>query len=305
MQKISKKHAIVAIVGAPNAGKSTLVNELLGQKLSIVSPKVQTTRNSLRAIITEKENQLILIDTPGIFIPKQDRILERIIAKSAWQALREAQFICFLIDASLGLNSENQRILLELKQEGLPIKVVITKIDLIKKSKILNIIAALAVEGFDEIMMISSLANQGIDELRLQLLALCSSQDWLYDENEITDAPSRYLASEITREKLFLNLEQELPYAIAVKTDKFEILDNGQLKLMQTIFVAKESQKTIILGKRGQMIKKIGEEARKEIGEFLSKKTHLFLFVKVQENWMRNIENFEKTDLSRLPKKPS
>lgn len=299
---LNKFHGHIAITGAPNAGKSTLVNALLEQKLAIVSPKVQTTRNSLRAIITEGETQMIIIDTPGIFIPKNDRILERIIVKSAWQALRDAEHICFLIDANLGLNEENRRILTELKAEELPITVVINKIDLIKKSKILNIINDVVGLGLDDILPISATTNDGIDNLRNLLWGQCKNHGWLYDENEITDASSRYLASEITREKLFLNLDQELPYSVSVKTDSFEMLDRNQIKVMQTIFVLKETQKSIILGKKGAMIKKIGQEARIDITDLLGKKTHLFLFVKVQENWMRNIENFEKFELDKLPK---
>ena len=296
-----KKHGILAITGAPNAGKSTLVNALLGQKLAIVSPKVQTTRNSLRAILTEEENQLIIIDTPGIFIPKNDRILERIIVKSAWQALREAGHICFLIDATIGLDEENRRILCELKAEMMPLTVIITKIDLVKKSKILTIIASTSELGITDIMPISAANNDGIELLRKFLCQTCQNQGWIYDENEITDASSRYLVSEITREKLFLNLEQELPYSVSVKTDSFEMLDHNELKIMQTIFVLKETQKSIILGKKGAMIKKIGQEARLDIRELLNKKVHLFLFVKVQGDWMRDIENFEKIDLKKLP----
>ena len=296
-----KKHGIIAIVGAPNAGKSTLTNVLLGQKLSIVSPKVQTTRNSIRAIAIENETQIILIDTPGIFIPRNDKILERVIVKSAWQALREADQICFIIDAESGANQENLRILSDLKKENLPITIVINKIDLVKKSKMLETFAIISNLGFIDIIPISALQNDGVEKLKNFLCEKCQNPTWIYDEEQITDAPMRFIASEITREKLFLNLHKELPYSIAVKTDSYEILNNGEIKIHQTIFVLKDSQKSIIVGKKGEMIKKLGQDSRLDIAEIAGAKVHLFLFVKVKQDWMRDIENFEKIDIEKLP----
>lgn len=301
----NKKHGIIAIVGAPNAGKSTLTNAILGQKLSIVSPKVQTTRNSIRAIAIEEETQIILIDTPGIFIPRDDKILERIIVKSAWQALRDANHICFLIDAEIGASVENIRILNDLKKENLPITIIINKIDLVKKSKLLEIFSTISTLGFNDIIPISALQNDGIENLKKLLSEQCQNQGWIYDEDDITDAPMRFIASEITREKLFLNLDQELPYSIAVKTDNYEVFDNGEIKIHQTILVLKKSQKSIIVGAKGNMIKKIGQESRLDIAEIAGAKVHLFLFVKVKEDWMRNIENFEKLDIEKIPQKAS
>lgn len=298
-----KKHGTIAIVGAPNAGKSTLTNALLGQKLSIVSPKVQTTRNSIRAIVVDDETQIILIDTPGIFIPREDKILERIIVKSAWQALRDAEHICFVVDASVGMNRENTRILGDLKKENLPLTVVINKIDLIKKSGLLETFAKLAELGIIDILPISAKINDGVDKLKKFLSEKCQNPDWIYDEEQITDAPMRFIASEITREKLFLKLNQELPYALTVKTDKYEVLDNGQIKIYQTIFVTKESQKAIVVGKKGSMIKEIGEESRKDIAQIVGNKVHLFLFAKVKEGWMNDAENYEMIDVEKLPKK--
>jgi GTP-binding protein Era len=298
---LPKIHGIFAIVGMPNAGKSSLTNAMLGQKLSITSPKVQTTRNSIKAIIISNQAQIIAIDTPGIFIPRDDKILERIIVKSAWQALREADHICFVIDAEIGLNLENQRILKDLKKENLDITIIINKIDKIRKSKILDIIAPLANLGFEAILPVSATSGDGIDELKIFLEKKCLHPDWLYNEDEITDAPMRFIASEITREKLFLNLNQELPYSLTVKTDSYQILDNYQIKIKQTILVLKESQKSIVLGKNGQMIKKIGEESRHDLGLIANTKVHLFLFVKVQDNWMNKIENFDRIDIEKLP----
>jgi GTP-binding protein Era len=273
----------------------------LGQKLSIVSPKVQTTRNSIRAIAIENETQIILIDTPGIFIPRNDKILERVIVKSAWQALRESDQICFIIDAESGANQENLRILSDLKKENLPITIVINKIDLVKKSKMLETFAIISNLGFVDIIPISALQNDGVEKLKNFLCEKCQNPTWIYDEEQITDAPMRFIASEITREKLFLNLHKELPYSIAVKTDSYEILNNGEIKIHQTIFVLKDSQKSIIVGKKGEMIKKLGQDSRLDIAEIAGAKVHLFLFVKVKQDWMRDIENFEKIDIEKLP----
>lgn len=297
-----KKHGIIAIVGAPNAGKSTLTNALLGQKLSIVSPKIQTTRNSIRAIVIEGQTQLVLIDTPGIFIPRQEKVLERVIVKSAWQGLRDASFVCFVIDAEIGLNRENERLLTDLKKENIPFAVLINKIDLIKKGKILDIIAGVyTLAGEIDIIPISCQLNDGIDKLRTFLCEKCQDLDWIYGEDQITDAPMQFIATEITREKLFLNLQKEIPYALTVKNDLYQVLDNGDIKIHQTIFVLKESQKQIILGKNGSMIKQIGQEARADISTIAQTKVHLFLFVKVKKDWMNSVENYEMLD-TKLPK---
>jgi GTPase len=297
-----KKHGIIALVGAPNAGKSTLTNALLGQKLSIVSPKVQTTRNSIKAIVIEDKTQLILIDTPGIFIPRDDKILERVIVKSAWQALRESNHICFLIDATVGINVENARIIADLKKENLPLTILINKIDLVKKSKLLEIFAAAVELGFEDILPISAETKDGVEKLKHFLCAKCLNPDWIYDEDQITDAPMRFIASEITREKLFLQLNQELPYSLTVKTDSYEILNNKEIKIHQTIYVVKESQKSIVVGKNGSMIKLIGQEARKDISDIAGAKVHLFLFVKIKKNWMNDVESYEMVDVEKLPK---
>jgi GTP-binding protein Era len=299
-----KKHGHIAIIGAPNVGKSTLTNSLLGQKISIVSPKVQTTRNSIRAIALEGETQLILIDTPGIFIPRQDKILERIIVKSAWQGLRDANYVCFVIDASVGLNRENTRILEDLKKENIPFSVLINKIDLVKKSKLLEIIAMTStIAGDVDIIPISCLVNDGIEKVKKFLSEKCQEIGWIYDEDQITDAPMRFIACEITREKLFLKMDKELPYSLTVKNDSYEILENGDIKIHQTIYVLKESQKQIVVGKNGSMIKEIGAEARKDIAEIAGAKVHLFLFVKVKKDWMNDVESYESLDVDKLPKK--
>lgn len=299
-----KKHGHIAIIGAPNVGKSTLTNTLLGQKLSIVSPKVQTTRNSIRAIAIEGETQLILIDTPGIFIPRQDKILERIIVKSAWQGLRDANYVCFVIDAAVGLNRENTRLIEDLKKENVPFSVIINKIDLIKKSKILEIIAGvITIVGEIDIIPISCETKDGIEKVKKFLCEKCQELGWIYDEDQITDAPMRFIATEITREKLFLKMNKELPYSLTVKNDSYEVLENGDIKIHQTIYVLKDSQKQIVLGRNGSMIKEIGLEARKDIAEIAGAKVHLFLFVKVKKDWMNDVESYESLDVDKLPKK--
>lgn len=303
LMTVAKTHATIALIGAPNAGKSTLTNALLGQKLSIVSPKVQTTRNSIKAIVIEGEVQLILLDTPGIFIPREDKILERIIVKSAWQALRDADHVCLVIDAASGLNRENLRIISDLKKENLIPTIVLNKIDLVKKSSLLEVIAKLAEFGFNEIFMISAEKKDGVEDLKKILCQKCQNSGWIYGEDQITDAPMRFIASEITREKLFLSLNQELPYSLTVKTDSYEVLDNGQIKIHQTILVLKESQKNIIIGKKGAMIKKIGSESRYDLAEIAQTKIHLFLFVKVKKDWMNDIESYEMADVEKLPNK--
>lgn len=293
----------VALVGAPNVGKSTLTNALLGQKLTIVSSKPQTTRNSIRAIVVEDETQLVVIDTPGIFIPRDDKLLERIIVKSAWQGLRESDHVCFLIDASLGLNKNNIKILKDLKKENADLTVIINKIDLVKKSTLLEIIAQITSFELNNIFMISAQNNDGVDGLRKFLCSKCPLSPWMYDEDQITDAPMRFVASEITREKLFEKLDREVPYCITVKTDHYEVLRNGEVKIHQTIFIVRDSQKAIILGKRGELIRQVSAEARHDIGEIAGTNVHLYLFVKVKKNWMNNTENYEMMDVEKIPNK--
>lgn len=300
---MTQKFGIIALVGAPNAGKSTLTNALLGQKISIVSPKVQTTRNVIKAILVEGETQLVLLDTPGVFLPRSDKILERLIVKSAWQGIRDSHFVCFLIDAERGLDTENQRIINELKKNDFKPAIIINKVDLVKKTRLLEIIQALIDIGLEDIFMISATTQDGLPQLKEFMLKKCAEGPWQYDEENITDAPMRGIASEITREKLFLKLDKELPYSLTVKTDSYKIAENGVITINQTIFVLKESQKGIILGRSGSLIKEVGMEARQEIGEIAGAKVNLFLFVKVKKDWMNDLESYEMNDMGKLPSK--
>lgn len=288
-----QKFAEVALIGAPNAGKSTLANHLVGQKISIVSPKVQTTRNTIKAIMVEGETQIVFLDTPGVFIPKTTRPLERAIVRNAWQTIKEVNVVCLLIDANRGIDDNNQQILKDLEFHKIKPIIVINKVDSIKKEKALGIIAELSQRGFEQIFLISALSGDGVEDLKKHLIDLAPQGSWHFTDDEITDAPMKFVASEITREKLFLHLNQDLPYSIFVKTDSWEDLKNGQVKIKQTIYVLKESQKMIVLGKGGSMIKQIGEEARMDIGELLGTKVHLFLFVKVEEDWINKKEYYE------------
>lgn len=297
---MTEKFGVIALVGAPNSGKSTLSNTLLGQKVTITSPKVQTTRNVIKAILVEDETQLVILDTPGVFLPRSDKILERVIVKSAWQGIRSADFVCLMLDAQQGLNEENLRILNDLKKDGFTPAAIINKVDLVKKQKLLVITAELIENGIDDIFMISALENDGVKELKEFLLNKCQAGHWQYDEDDITDTPIKSMATEITREKLFIHLDQELPYCITVKNDSFEI-KNGLLIIHQSILVTKENQKGIVLGKKGSLLKQVGSEARKDISKISGMKTSLYLHVKVKKDWMSHVENYEITDIEKIP----
>lgn len=283
-----QKILTVALAGAPNAGKSTLTNYLVGEKVSIISPKVQTTRDLIRGIFIEDNTEIIFIDTPGVFIPKKARLLERKIVKTAWSGIRSAELACLLIDSTEGFTKKIKMILDEFKKKEINNILVLNKVDLVKKPKLLDLTQQITeyYPDFKEIFMISAKTGEGVDKLKDYLMKQAVEGEWIFKDDEITDAPIKFLASEITREKLFLKLEQELPYAIDVATENWEEFRNGDIKIQQVIYVLRENQKSIILGKRGNLIKEIGSEAREEIGKFLNRKVHLFLFVKLKEDWI-------------------
>jgi len=289
MDNQEQKCGIIALIGPPNAGKSTLSNYLVGQKVSIISPKVQTTRNTIKAIFVEGETQIVFLDTPGIFIPNKNRILERVIVKSAWQAIKDADQVCLLLDASNGCDNHIKGIIADLHKHEITPIIVINKIDLVKKAKLLTVIHELIqVLNVDEpqIFMINANNGDGVEPLKNHLLNITKKSPWIFPGEEITDAPVKYMACEITREKLFLKLHEDLPYSIHVVNDSWQNLDNGDVKIYQTIYVLRESQKPIVVGKGGSMIKEIGELSRADIAKMLGvRKVHLFLVVKVK-NWM-------------------
>ncbi len=275
----------VAILGAPNVGKSTLLNRIVGVKVSIVSPKVQTTRTRVLGIALKGDAQLIFIDTPGIFHPK--RRLERAMVAAAWGGAGDADHVILLVDAQRGLNPDTRAIIDRLKgQDGHTVDLVINKIDLIDKQKLLALTQKLSAEGvFDDTYMISAFKGDGVDDLVAHLTAKMPASPWLFPEDQISDMPMRLLAAEITREKLYLKLHQELPYATTVETETWEEKEDGSVRIEQTIYVESESQRSIILGKGGKMIKSIGVESRHDLGEILDTIVHLFLFVKINEKW--------------------
>lgn len=286
----------VALIGAPNAGKSTLLNALVGSKVSIVSRKVQTTRALVRGIATVAESQLIFVDTPGIFAPR--RRLDRAMVTIAWSGAQDADLTGVLVDARKGLDEEAEAILDKLVEVRGPKFLVLNKIDLVAKEGLLALAQAANNRAkFETTLMISALTRDGVSDLELWLAEHVPPGPWLYPPDQISDAPLRQLAAEITREKLFERLHQELPYQATVETDVWKELRNGAVRIEQTIYVARESQRKIVLGKGGQTIKAISEAARREIAELAETKVHLFLFVKVREGWGDDPERYRAMGL--------
>jgi GTP-binding protein Era len=286
----------VALIGAPNAGKSTLLNALVGSKVTIVSHKVQTTRALIRGITIEGQSQLIFVDTPGIFSPK--RRLDRAMVTTAWSGAHDADLVGVLIDARRGLEEENEAILARLAEVKAPKLLILNKVDVVAKEALLTLAnAANQNAQFEATFMVSALTGDGVADLKRWLGAHVPPGPWLYPPDQMSDAPLRQLAAEITREKLFERLHQELPYHSTVETEQWKELRKGDIRIEQTIYVERESQRKIVLGKAGQTIKAIGEAARKEIAEVAEAKVHLFLFVKVREGWGDDPERYRAMGL--------
>lgn len=290
----------VALIGAPNVGKSTLVNALVGSKVTIVSRKVQTTRALIRGIVIEDNAQIVLVDTPGIFTPK--RRLDRAMVSTAWSGAHDADMVCVLLDARAGLDEEADAIFARLEAVKHPKFLVINKIDLVAREKLLAL-AQKANEriAFRQTFMIAAISGDGVDDLRRALAEAMPEGPYHYPEDQMSDAPLRHLAAEITREKIYRNLHQELPYQSTVETDSWKELKDKSVRIEQTIFVERDSQRKIVLGKNGATIKAIGADARKEIADILGQKVHLFLFVKVRDNWGDDPERYREMGLE-LPK---
>jgi len=286
----------VALIGSTNVGKSTLVNALVGSKVAIVTPKAQTTRALLRGIATDGAAQVILVDTPGLFKPK--RRLDRAMVASAWSGAGDADVICVIIDAQHGFAEETPELLDRLKELRQPKALVLNKIDVVDKPSLLGLAHdANARAAFNVTFMISALKGDGVDDLKHWLASAVPAGPWLYPEDQIADAPSRSLAAEITREKLYLRLHQELPYQSTVATEAWNERPDGSLRIEQTIYVERESQRKIVLGKGGQTIKAIGAAARQEIAALFERPVHLFLFVKVREGWSEDPERYREMGL--------
>jgi len=286
----------VALIGAPNVGKSTLVNALVGSKVTIVSRKVQTTRALIRGIVIEGHSQIILVDTPGIFSPK--RRLDRAMVSTAWSGAHDADLVCVLLDAKSGINDEAEKILEKLASVDHERILVLNKIDLVPREKLLALAEAANERiKFANTFMISALSGDGVEDLRKALAEAVPPGPYLYPEDQMSDAPLRSLAAEITREKIFQQLHQELPYQSTVETDSWTERKDKSVRIEQTIFVERESQRKIVLGKGGATIKSIGAEARKEIADILDVPVHLFLFVKVRENWGDDPDRYREMGL--------
>lgn len=290
-QKSSKdrrKFIEICIAGLPNAGKSTIINSLAGDKVSIISPKAQTTRDIIRGVFIENNTQVVLIDTPGIFVPKKKRLLERKIIKNAWRGVEQTDIICIVIDSTMGINKAIKTTIESILKKDKKIIFVLNKIDSIKKENLLQMASELEkiYPKFERIFMVSAKNGENMDIFKNYLISIAQKGDWMFNDDEITDAPMRFMAAEITREKLFLNLREDLPYSIDVVTDNWEEFNSGSLKINQTIKVLKESQKSIIIGKNGKMLKNISITSRKEMELFFGRKVHLFLFVQVRNDWI-------------------
>ena len=279
----------VTLLGAPNAGKSTLVNTMVGAKVSIVSPKVQTTRSRVRGIVVKDDCEIVLVDTPGIFKPK--RRLDRAMVAAAWQEAEYTDLRVLMVDARRGVDDDMRAIVDSLKENKLAAVLVLNKIDLVKPEKLLELSAQLnALHDFSETFMLSASTGEGVKEFENRIAAQMPESPFMFPADQVSDLPNRLLAAEITREKLYMNLNQELPYVTTVLTDSWKDLDNGAIRLDQTIYVEREKQRQIVLGKNGAMIKKIGMQARKELEDLFECRVHLFLFVKVREKWGDNPE---------------
>jgi GTP-binding protein Era len=287
----------VALIGTPNVGKSTLINALVGAKISIVTPKVQTTRTLVRGIACEGAAQLIFIDTPGIFLPR--RRLDRAMVGTAWGSAQDADVVALIIDARKGLEDDDEATLRGLGDVRSAAKVlVLNKVDLVAKPALLASAQALNERAaFAATFMVSALSGDGVDDLKKWLAAHVPPGPWLYPEDQISDAPLRQLAAEITREKLYLRLHQELPYQSTVETETWKDLQDGSVRIEQTIYVERDSQRKIVLGKGGRTIKAIGAAARAEIAEAVEQPVHLFLFVKVREGWGDDPERYRQIGL--------
>lgn len=288
---IKQKTVSVCIIGRPNSGKSTLLNRIIGEKLSIVTPKIQTTRSIITGIITLKDTQIILYDTPGIFEPKGT--LEKAMVRCAWSSLHSADIVMLIIDSLKPLDSITHDILNKLRSLNVVPVFLLNKIDV--ESKYIDDTKAFLAENYPDSLLfpISAISGENVDKLLEYITSKAKIAPWLYEEDDITDLPMRFIAAEITREQLFLGLQQELPYKLTVQTEKWEELEDKSVKINQVIVVSRESYKTIILGKNGSKIKELGMKSRKQMEQFFGFPVHLFLFVKVRELWEDNSDYYE------------
>jgi GTPase len=292
----ARRCGFVAIIGAPNVGKSTLVNALTDGKVTIVSPKVQTTRTTIRGIAIVGNAQLVFVDTPGIFAPR--RRLDRAMVAVAWSGAHDADIVALMLDARRGIDEDAAAIIAKLAEVAGPRILILNKIDLVDKPRLLGLVREANERlAFAATFLVSALNGDGVADIKTWLAGHVPAGPWLYPEDQISDAPLRALAAEITREKIYLRLHQELPYHSTVETDVWKELRDGAVRIEQTIYVERESQRKIVLGKGGRAIKTIGAQARKEISSLIEKPVHLFLFVKVREGWADDPERYREMGL--------
>ncbi|MEP1441442.1 MAG: GTPase Era [Hyphomicrobiales bacterium] len=294
--ELETRCGFVALIGAPNAGKSTLLNRLVGGKVSIVSHKVQTTRALVRGIMAQEQTQIIFVDTPGLFQPK--RRLDRAMVNKAWDGAGDSDVVALLIDAQKGVREDEERILAALKDRKQKVVLLVNKIDMVKRESLLALVEQISAEvEFSQTFMISAAKGDGCDDLLNYLAKEMVVGPWLYPEDQMSDLPMRQLAAEITREKLFERLHQELPYSLTVETESWKELKGGDVRVEQTVFVQRDSHKKILLGKGGQTVKAVSQAARKDLQTMLDQKIHLFLFVKVREKWLDDPERYREMGL--------
>ena len=291
-----RRCGFVALIGAPNAGKSTLLNRLVGAKVSIVTPKVQTTRSRVRGIALAGASQIVFVDTPGIFAPR--RRLDRAMVQAAWQGVADADLVVLLVDVAHGLDADVAGILEALGETGRPAVLALNKIDKVAHDVLLPLTRQLdAADRFSDVFMISALTGDGVAALRTHLAAHLPEGPWLYPEDQLSDMPERLLVAEVTREQLFLQLQQELPYALTVETELWQEKPDGSVRIDQMVYVRRQGHKGILLGKGGQRIKAVGQAARIELERMLDRRVHLFLRVKVRENWTEDPARYRAWNL--------
>lgn len=297
-QQGERRCGFITIIGAPNAGKSTLVNALVGAKVTIVSHKVQTTRLPVRGITISGNSQLVFIDTPGIFAPR--RRLDRAMVESAWSGVGDADVVALIVDAARGVDEDVERILGKLKSVNAHLVLLLNKVDRVReKGDLLKLAAELnEIVTFERVFMISALSNSGVEDFKSYLAEVVPAGQWHYPEDDISDIPMRLLAAEITRERIYHLLHDELPYAISVETTDWKQLKDGSVRIEQTVFVERDSQKKIVLGKGGRAIKQVSSESRKELQDIVEGTVHLFVFVKVREGWGNDPERYRELGLS-------
>ena len=293
---MDQRFSVVALMGAPNSGKSTLINRVVGTKVSIVSPKIQPTRNRVLGILIRDTTQIAFMDTPGIFEPK--RRLQRAMVHSAWGSAHDADQVVFVLDSSAGITDTTRESFEILETKGIGVTLALNKIDLVHPSRLLELADFFSSKRIcSNIFMVSALTGDGIKDLVNSVLVSAGDGNWLYPEDQISDLPPRNLVAEITRESLFLQLQQELPYSCTVETDSWQVLKDKSVRIEQTIYVKKSSHKLIVVGRKGSKIKSVGKAARGEIERILGEKVHLFVRVKIDQDWGERPEFFRSLGL--------